>query len=210
MRYVSTRGASRGQSFSEVLLAGLATDGGLYVPKHYPQLSGKMLHTLRKCDYPTVALEVLSLFGSGIPWFDLNALLQETYTKKVFGTDEITPLKWLEPERLALLQLSNGPTLAFKDVPLQLLGRLMNYVLEKEDSTLNILGASSGDTCSAAASALAGKNRLRPMSVWIIYALGLCYAVDLGRNAPGFIFLAAITGAITAFVLQRKAKNRGA
>lgn len=161
MLYHSTRGDSMEMSFLQVLLAGLAPDGGLYVPKHYPQLSGKQLHTFRRCGYRTVAHEVLWLFAGGMPWSDLNTMLRETYTPGVFGTNEITPLKWLEPGRLALLQLSGGPTLAFKDVPLQLLGRLMDYALEKKGGTLNVLGATSGDTGSAAAYALAGRSRLK-------------------------------------------------
>ncbi len=139
------------------MLEGLAPDGGLYVPETYPTLD---LAGLRSLSYPQLAYQVLRLFADDIPEADLQRIVDATYTKEVFGTPDITPLVWLEPG-LGLLKLSEGPTLAFKDVPLQLLGNLMEYVLEQQGSHLNILGATSGDTGSAAAYALRGKQRLR-------------------------------------------------
>lgn len=157
MRYISTRGGGEPLRFGEILLEGLATDGGLYVPKLYPRLN---LNKLRGASYREVALAVLAQYASDIPFQALRRIIEKTYTPAVFGTKEITPLKWLEPG-LALLQLSNGPTLAFKDVALQLVGALMEYELELRGKQLNILGATSGDTGSAAAYALRGKGRLR-------------------------------------------------
>lgn len=157
MKYVSTRGQAAPQSFLNILLEGLAPDGGLYMPEKYPKLDLKML---RGCGYIDIATFVLSRYAPDIPINDLMNIIDRTYRAKTFGSREITPLKILEPG-LSLLQLSNGPTLAFKDVPLQLLGNLMEYALEQKGDELNILGATSGDTGSAAAYALRGKEGLR-------------------------------------------------
>ena len=152
MRYVSTRGAAPPARFTDILLEGLAADGGLYVPERYPQAD---LGSWRKLSYPELAHAVLSRFIDDIP--DLKALVERTYTKEVFGSADIAPLKTLEPG-LHLLALSNGPTLAFKDMALQLLGHLFESVLGKKNQTLNVLGATSGDTGSAAEHALRGKR----------------------------------------------------
>ena len=160
MRYISTRGGAEPRGFKEILLEGLAPDGGLYVPEKYPKITDKEFDALRGKDYYEVALHILRTFIDDISEKDLSELISRTYTKKIFGTSEITPLKNLE-QGLSLLQLSNGPTLAFKDVPLQLLGNLMEYTLGKEGKELNILGATSGDTGSAAAYALKGKKGIR-------------------------------------------------
>ncbi len=115
---------------------------------------------MRGKTYQEVAFNILRTFITDIPEEDLRKLIARTYTKEIFGTDAITPLKQLEPG-LSLLQLSNGPTLAFKDVPLQLLGNLMEYVLAEKGRELNVLGATSGDTGSAAAYALKGRKGIR-------------------------------------------------
>ncbi len=156
MRYTSTRG-SASRSFRKILLEGLAPDGGLYMPESYPALD---IEALRGKGYADVAFAVLGQYADDIPPEDLKRIIGETYTAEIFGTEDITPLSWLKPG-LALLQLSNGPTLAFKDIPLQLLGRLMSYALGKNGEELNILGATSGDTGSAAEYALAGRTGLR-------------------------------------------------
>ncbi|GIX28407.1 MAG: threonine synthase [Burkholderiales bacterium] len=160
MRYVSTRGGMAPQSFRRILLGGLAPDGGLVVPEAYPRLSGAELAALRGRPYPELAFEIIRLFVDDIPSADLKKLIQRTYTKEVFRSDDITPVKTLEPG-LHLLGLSNGPTLAFKDVAMQLLGHLFEYVLEREGTEINILGATSGDTGSAAEYAMRGKRGIR-------------------------------------------------
>ena len=149
MRYVSTRGAAQPLRFSGILLEGLAPDGGLYVPEQYPKAD---LGKLRSLSYAELAFSILSSFMDDVP--DLEGIVARTYTAKIFGSDEITPLKTLEPG-LHLLGLSNGPTLAFKDIALQLLGNLF------EGKQLNILGATSGDTGSAAEHAMRGKRGIR-------------------------------------------------
>src|SRR3989344_3618533 len=160
MQYISTRGNSEPMDFKEILLEGLAPDGGLYVPETYPKFTDTELDALRGKNYHEIALRVLRAFITDIPEEDLKKIISRTYTKEVFGTPEITPIKRLE-NGLTLLQLSNGPTLAFKDVPLQLLGNLMEYVLAEKARGLNILGATSGDTGSAAAYAPKGRKGIR-------------------------------------------------
>lgn len=160
MRYVSTRGGMAPQSFCQILLEGLAPDGGLVVPEAYPRLCEAELASLRGRPYPALAFEIIRRFADDIPSEDLKRLLERTYSKEIFRSDEITPVKTLEPG-LHLLRLSNGPTLAFKDVAMQLLGNLFEYVLEREGTQINILGATSGDTGSAAEYAMRGKRGIR-------------------------------------------------
>ncbi|MCC6196129.1 MAG: threonine synthase [Burkholderiales bacterium] len=161
MRYVSTRGAwsADPQPFCAILLEGLAPDGGLAVPQRYPVFSRGELAALRPMAYRDLAFAVLSRFADDIPREDLRHLVDATYTRATFGSDAITPLSTLEPN-LHLLHVSNGPTLAFKDIALQLLGNLFQYVLDKEQRTINVLGATSGDTGSSAEYALRGKRRV--------------------------------------------------
>lgn len=160
MRYVSTRGGMAPRSFCQILLEGLAPDGGLVVPEAYPRLCEAELASLRGRPYPALAFEIIRRFADDIPSEDLKRLLERTYSKEIFRSDEITPVKTLEPG-LHLLRLSNGPTLAFKDVAMQLLGNLFEYVLEREGTQINILGATSGDTGSAAEYAMRGKRGIR-------------------------------------------------
>ena len=166
MKYVSTRGHAANASFCDILLGGLAPDGGLYLPESYPQIAGK-LAGWRKLSYAELAFEILSLFIDDIPADDLRAICQKTYTPAVYchsraaeTAKHITPLTWLEPG-LGLLELSNGPTLAFKDMAMQLLGNLFEYVLAKRGEQINILGATSGDTGSAAEYAMRGKRGIK-------------------------------------------------
>jgi threonine synthase len=135
MRYVSTRGRAPGLGFSDVLLAGLASDGGLYVPRSYPRIAPAELAAWRDLPYADLAAAVISKFADDIDEGELLALCRATYTAQTFGNAradsdarEIAPLRWLEPG-LGLLELSNGPTLAFKDVAMQLLGALFSHVL---------------------------------------------------------------------------------
>ena len=163
MKYISTRGDAASKDakpFCDILLEGLAPDGGLAVPQSYPKLGAKDLARLRKLGYRDLAFEILSLYIDDIPAADLRAIVDRTYTKAAFRSEDITPLKALEPG-LSLLQLSNGHTLAFKDVAMQLLGNLFEYVLDRRGESLNILGATSGDTGSAAEYAMRGKKNVR-------------------------------------------------
>ncbi|MFZ3221119.1 MAG: threonine synthase [Rhodoferax sp.] len=164
MKYLSTRGAPERKRFCEILLEGLAPDGGLYLPESYPQVSDATLARWRTVyhqqGYAELAFEVLSLYIDDIPPADLRALCEKTYTAEVFGTGEIVPLRHLE-DGLWLEALSNGPTLAFKDMAMQLLGNLFEYELARRGEELNILGATSGDTGSAAEYAMRGKKGVR-------------------------------------------------
>ncbi|MGC1173544.1 threonine synthase [Polaromonas sp.] len=164
MKYLSTRGHADRKRFCEILLEGLAPDGGLYLPETYPQVNAALLDSwraiYRESGYAALAFEVLSLYIDDIPAADLKAICSKTYTEEVFGTPEIVPLRKLE-DGLYLEALSNGPTLAFKDMAMQLLGNLFEYELARRGEELNILGATSGDTGSAAEYAMRGKKGVR-------------------------------------------------
>ncbi|MBK9446626.1 MAG: threonine synthase [Betaproteobacteria bacterium] len=167
MRYLSTRGNAPAQSFCDILLGGLAPDGGLYLPESYPQVTRAELDAWRSLSYAELAFAILSKFIDDIPAADLKAICDKTYTAEVYcnarsgdKASDITPVHQLEPG-LALLELSNGPTLAFKDMAMQLLGNLFEYVLAKRGEEINILGATSGDTGSAAEYAMRGKQGVR-------------------------------------------------
>jgi threonine synthase len=167
VRYVSTRAdaenAAPAKRFTEILLEGLAPDGGLYVPEAFPSVE---LSSLRGKSYPDLAHAILSRFMDDVP--DLAGIVGRTYTREIFQSEEITPLKTLEPG-FHILGLSNGPTLAFKDIALQLLGNLFEQTLKKKNQTLNILGATSGDTGSAAEHAMRGKQNV---NVFMLSPLG--------------------------------------
>ncbi|MDP2133921.1 MAG: threonine synthase, partial [Sulfuritalea sp.] len=166
MKYISTRGGAKPQEFCDILLGGLAPDGGLYLPESYPQVADR-LEEWRSLSYAELAFRILSLFITDIPSSDLKAICDKTYTAQTYrwcrpGRDaaDIVPLTALEPD-FYLLELSNGPTLAFKDMAMQLLGNLFEYVLDRRGETINILGATSGDTGSAAEYAMRGKHNVR-------------------------------------------------
>lgn len=168
MRYISTRGGMSPRTFTEILLSGLAPDGGLAVPEIYPIINPSELATWRHLDYQALAFEILSRFMDDIPADDLRSIIARTYTTEAFGSTDITPIKTLEPG-LHILCLSNGPTLAFKDIAMQLLGNLFEYTLTKTGNELNILGATSGDTGSSAEYAMRGKRGIR---VFMLSPLG--------------------------------------
>ncbi len=157
MKYISTRGATDRKTFGEVLLMGLAPDGGLMLPEHYPQIDRATLDKWRGLAYADLAFEIMRLFATDIPEGDLRAIISRTYTAEAFGNAEITPVRTLS-DGLKIQALSNGPTLAFKDMAMQFLGNTFEYVLKREGQTLNIVGATSGDTGSAAEYALRGKE----------------------------------------------------
>lgn len=167
MKYISTRGHAPAKNFTEILLGGLAPDGGLYLPEEYPQITRAELDAWRKLSYADLAYAVLSKFITDIPAADLKAIVSKTYTAAVYcngradsDATQITPLRTLAPG-VHILELSNGPTLAFKDMAMQLLGNLFEYALAKQHDELNILGATSGDTGSAAEYAMRGKRGIR-------------------------------------------------
>ena len=167
MNYLSTRGHPARKRFCDILLEGLAPDGGLYLPASYPRVDASTLAHWRTVfnqgkpgGYAALALEVLSLYIADIPAPNLQAICEATYTEATFGFASIVPLKQLE-DRVYLESLSNGPTLAFKDMAMQLLGHLFEYELARRGQTLNILGATSGDTGSAAEYAMRGKQGVR-------------------------------------------------
>lgn len=164
MKYRSTRGGMKPLSFSEILLEGLAPDGGLALPDTLPNISAQTLQTWRSLDYADLAAEILGLFIDDIPKADLQRLTRAAYQDGGFSSAEIVPLKPLS-KGLTLLGLSQGPTLAFKDMAMQFLGQVFEYVLDKRNASLNILGATSGDTGSAAEYALRGK---RGVSVFML------------------------------------------
>ncbi len=167
MQYISTRGESPAQTFSQILLGGLAPDGGLYLPERYPHFSADDLNAMRDMNYRDLAFAVLSRFADDIPQQDLRTIIDKTYTEDTFcyarngdQASDIVPLHHLT-DNLYLLGLSNGPTLAFKDMAMQLLGNLFEYVLDQQHAELNIVGATSGDTGSAAEYAMRGKRGIR-------------------------------------------------
>lgn len=159
MQYISTRGNTPKMTFSEVLLMGLAPDGGLMLPESYPHIDKKTLDNWRDLSYTDLVFEIMSLFATDIAKEDLKKLINKTYTKAVFGSDDITPVRTLK-DGIKILELSNGPTLAFKDMAMQFLGNVFEYVLDKKGEHLTIIGATSGDTGSAAQYALKGKKNI--------------------------------------------------
>ncbi len=193
MKYVSTRGGMAPAPFTEILLGGLAPDGGLVVPEHYPHVDATTLAHWRTLPYAQLAFEILRLYATDIPAEPLRALCERTYTAGVFGSDEITPLVELEPG-LALLALSNGPTLAFKDVAMQLLGALFEYVLHEQGRELNILGATSGDTGSAAEYAMRGREGIRVFMLSPYGRMSAFQTAQMYSLADANIFNIAVDG----------------
>ncbi len=157
MRYVSTRGGMEPQSFISILLEGLAPDGGLAVPQSYPRFSASDLARLRRLGYRELAFEILSRYMDDIAPAELRRIIERTYTSAIFGSEDITPVVDLEPG-LFLLRAAGGPSLAFKDIALQFLGNLFEHVLDQRRETINILGATSGDTGPSAEYAMRGKR----------------------------------------------------
>ncbi|MFF3025798.1 threonine synthase [Microbacterium sp. NPDC057944] len=156
MQYISTRGGMQPLPYCETLLEGLATDGGLAVPEVMPTVDGETLERWRALTYPQLATEVLGLFATDIPREDLARMTEAAYAP---FPGSVVPLREIDGG-LTLVGLSEGPTLAFKDMAMQFLGQVVEYALERKGSVLNILGATSGDTGSAAEHALRGKDRI--------------------------------------------------
>jgi threonine synthase len=162
MRYISTRGGIQPVSFQDAVLSGLADDGGLLIPEAIPDVRGE-LDRWRALPYGALALEVLRRFVSDIPEKDLEALVARTYTREAFVPD---PAPIVEVGPLSVLELWHGPTLAFKDLALQLLGNLFEHILARRGGRLNILGATSGDTGSAAIHGVRGR---RGIAIFMMY-----------------------------------------
>ena len=156
MKYISTRGGIAPIPFKEAVMMGLATDGGLLLPESFPEISRQELERWRGLSYPQLAFEVLSLFATDIPADDLRQLVERSYA--TFTHPEVTPL--VQQGDVHILELFHGPTLAFKDVALQFLGNVFEYLLAESGGKMNILGATSGDTGSAAIYGVRGKERI--------------------------------------------------
>jgi threonine synthase len=157
MQYVSTRGEAPALGFSDAVLTGLARDGGLYVPREWPRFPAQEIRAMRALSYPDLAIRVLTPFLGGEVAPDVfERLVREAYA--TFRHEAVCPLVQLAPNRF-VLELFHGPTLAFKDVAMQLLARLMDHVLSVQDRRATIVGATSGDTGGAAIEAFAGRDR---------------------------------------------------
>lgn len=165
MQYLSTRGGIAPLSFTEAVMMGLATDGGLLLPRTIPRIGSETLTAWQQLSYSELAFEIMSRFVDDIPASDLRDLITKSY--ETFRDEKVTPL--VHHGDLHILELFHGPTLAFKDVALQLLGNLFEYLLQKSDSILNIVGATSGDTGSAAIYGVRGKERI---NIFILHPKG--------------------------------------
>ena len=164
MKYISTRGQAPALNFAQVLLTGLATDGGLYVPQSLPVFSPAEITAMRALDYPQLAQKIITPFVEDcIPAEDLGAIVSATYAE--FRHNAVAPLVQIGANQW-VLELFHGPTLAFKDFALQLLGRLLDYVLERKHQKVVILGATSGDTGSAA---IEGCKRCKNIDIFILH-----------------------------------------
>ncbi|MDO5675400.1 MAG: threonine synthase [bacterium] len=165
MRYISTRGGIAPLPFKEAVMMGLARDGGLLLPERLPSVESATLARWQGLSYQQLALEVLSLFIDDIPVRDLEELIDQAYAR--FDHPQVTPLR--REGELYILELFHGPTLAFKDVALQLLGNLFSYILDEQGGFMNILGATSGDTGSAAIAGVRGKKGI---NIFILHPHG--------------------------------------
>jgi len=171
MRYISTRGGIAPITFKDAVMMGLASDGGLLLPQSYPAITGEQLESWRGLSYQELAFEVISRFVDDIPDGDLKSLINRSYA--TFNHSEVTPV--VKHNGVYILELFHGVTLAFKDVALQFLGNLFEYILAERHQTMNILGATSGDTGSAAIHGVRGKNGI---SIFILHPLGKTSAVQ--------------------------------
>ncbi len=169
MKYISTRGNAPELSFEDVLLTGLAADGGLYVPKDIPQFSLEEIESWRDLPYTELAFKIIYPFVEGsVDAEALKKMLASVYNNSVFGHKAIAPLQQLDHNEY-VLELFHGPTLAFKDFALQMLGQLLDYVLEKRQEKVVIMGATSGDTGSAA---IEGTKRCKNVDIFILHPSG--------------------------------------
>src|SRR4051812_37561299 len=186
MKFLSTRGQTPSLGFSDAVATGLAPDGGLFLPEYLPDFSGH-LEGFAKLGYAELCFEFLKVFATDIPTETLRSIIAQSYTK--FAHPEIAPLKPLA-KNLYVLELFHGPTLAFKDFALQLLGNLYEYQCRTRKETINVLGATSGDTGAAAIHGLLGKPGT---AIFILY--------PDGRVSPLQERQMACTGAENVFAL---------
>ena len=156
MKYISTRGNIAPIGFKDAVMMGLATDGGLILPESIPQIDAETIAAWAELPYPELAFNIISLFATDIPKEDLKALIDRSYS--TFEHPETTPV--VKKDGVYILELFHGPTLAFKDVALQLLGNLFEYLLKERGEKMNIVGATSGDTGSAAIAGVRGKENI--------------------------------------------------
>ena len=189
--YISTRGGGQPQNFEQVLMNGLAPDGGLYVPQTWPQID---VAALKGKSYTDIAEAVMYPFVEGsIPRDDFRAMIEETYAPENFRHPDVTPLKHLG-DNLHILELFHGPTIAFKDVALQFLGRLFDCVLTKNNQRITIVGATSGDTGSAA---IEGCYKSNHVDMFILFPDGRVSEVQrrqmTGIDAPN-VYNIALAG----------------
>ena len=166
MQYISTRGLESSFSFSDILFEGYAEDGGLYVPAVFPKVDAHTLMTWRGLSYASLAFEVIRLFAEELPKEDLWQICSEAYqagnfghTRGMFTAEEITPVKWLH-DQVGLLELSNGPTLAFDDIALQFMSRLFDTSFA-QGRPRTLLGATTGDMGAAAEAAFGGHKNIK-------------------------------------------------
>jgi len=165
MRYISTRGGIQPIPFKDAVMMGLATDGGLLLPEAYPHISREDLAAWRTLSYPQLAFQVISRFVDDIPAQDLRGIIERSYA--TFDHPEVTPL--VHKDGVWILELFHGVTLAFKDVALQFLGNVFEYILAERNERLNIVGATSGDTGSAAIHGVRGKKGI---NIFILHPHG--------------------------------------
>lgn len=165
MKYISTRGGINPIQFKDAVMMGLATDGGLLLPETYPQISRAQLEQWRSLPYPQLAFEIIFRYVDDIPSDALKALIDRSYA--TFSHPEVTPV--IQKDGVHILELFHGVTLAFKDVALQFLGNLFEYILAERNERLNIVGATSGDTGSAAIHGVRGKQGI---NIFILHPHG--------------------------------------
>ncbi len=167
MEYISTRGRAPTLNFEQTTLTGLANDGGLYLPLSWPKLDENQIRQLQGMDYPSLAVRILELFtGASIESAELTRLVNKAYSR--FHHEEIAPIKQLD-DHLYFMELFHGPTMAFKDFALQVLGQFFQHFLEKNNATCTIVGATSGDTGSAA---IAGIRGLDAVNLFMLHPHG--------------------------------------
>lgn len=165
MKYISTRGGIAPVSFKDAVMMGLATDGGLLLPESYPLFSREKIESFRDLSYQELAFNIIAPFADDIPAADLKSLIDRSYS--TFNNPEITPL--VDKDGVHILELFHGPTFAFKDVALQFLGNLFEYLLKERGEKMNIVGATSGDTGSAAIYGVRGKENI---NIFILHPHG--------------------------------------